>query len=179
MLKVLFSWYDWSALCVGVVGLKPKWSQRPIMTKNNILRSQWELLVETCELSEARENLNDQGAIGFSFPSDWLREGCGYLDQSHRKVMQKWLSIPDHFRYSIGHFTVFSIFYLYVHLYFFVLPACHVSKGAAACSNGETNGRISLWRRYLSEYCSRFQGAEPQGNKKICDFLLECIEKEN
>ena len=34
------------------------------MTKNNILRRQWELLVETCELPEARENLNDQGAIG-------------------------------------------------------------------------------------------------------------------
>lgn len=120
MLKVLFSWYDWSALCLGVVGLKPKWSQRPIMTKNNILRRQWELLVETCELPEARENLNDQGAIGFSFPSDWLWEGCGYLDQSHRKVMQKWLSIPGHFRYSIGHFTVFSIFYIYVHLFFFL-----------------------------------------------------------
>lgn len=93
--------------------------------------------------------------------------------------MQKRLSIPGHFRYSIGHFTVFSIFYIYVHLFFFVLPACHVSKGVAACSNGEINGRISLWRRYLSEYCSRFQGAEPQGNKKICDFLLEYIKKEN
>lgn len=71
-------------------------------------------------------NLNDQGAIGFSFPSDWLWEGCGYLDQSHRKVMQKWLSIPGHFRYSIGHFTVFSIFYIYVHLYFFFLSYQHV-----------------------------------------------------
>lgn len=68
---------------------------------------------------------------------------------------------------------------MYICIFFFVLPACHVSKGAAACSNGETNGRISLWRRYLSEYCSRFQGAEPQGNKKICDFLLEYIKKEN
>lgn len=51
---------------------------------------------------------------------DWLWGGCGYLDQSHRKVMQKWLSIPGHFRYSIGHFTVFSIFYIYVHLNFFL-----------------------------------------------------------
>lgn len=34
--------------------------------------------------------------------------------------MQKRLSIPGHFRYSIGHFTVFSIFYIYVHLCAFV-----------------------------------------------------------
>ena len=73
----------------------------------------------------------------------------------------------------------FHFLYICTFVFFFVLPACHVSKGAAACSNGEINGRIYLWRRYLSEYCSRFQGAEPQGNKKICDFLLEYIKKDN
>ena len=39
----------------------------------NIVRSQSELKVSTCNRREARENGSDQVKIGFSFASDWLR----------------------------------------------------------------------------------------------------------
>ena len=42
--------------------------------RKNIARSQWEGRVKTNNLSKARENPSDKGAIGFGFASDWLRE---------------------------------------------------------------------------------------------------------
>ena len=49
-------------------------SQQPIRIKENIARNQWELNDNTSDLPEARENACDQGAIDFSFESDWLRK---------------------------------------------------------------------------------------------------------
>ena len=66
------------AMETGTADFKPKskLSQRPIITKVNISRSQWELKLNTCilpHLDQARENASDQVAIGFSFASDWLK----------------------------------------------------------------------------------------------------------
>ena len=49
-------------------------SQQPIGIKENIARNQWKLNVNTSDLPEVRENACDQGAIDFSFESDWLRK---------------------------------------------------------------------------------------------------------
>ena len=49
-------------------------SQQPIRIKENIARNQWKLNDNTSDLPEARENACDQGAIDFSFESDWLRK---------------------------------------------------------------------------------------------------------
>lgn len=57
---------------MGVLKHKPKWSQRPITSKGQIRRSQWELKVKTSELTEARENAVNQETIEFCFASDWL-----------------------------------------------------------------------------------------------------------
>ena len=52
---------------------KPKHVQQPIrQRKENIIRSQRELLVKTSKLPGAQENASGQVAIGFSFESDRL-----------------------------------------------------------------------------------------------------------
>ena len=42
--------------------------------EENITRSLCEINVKTSKLSEARENVSDQVAIGFRLESDWLRK---------------------------------------------------------------------------------------------------------
>ena len=51
---------------------RPKQAQQPIKTKENITTSQWELRVRTSTMLEARENVSDEDAVGFSFESNWL-----------------------------------------------------------------------------------------------------------
>lgn len=45
----------------------------PIRTKVYTFSSQWELRAKRSKLLEARENMSDQVAIFFRFPSDWSR----------------------------------------------------------------------------------------------------------
>ena len=50
--------------------------------KENTLKSQREIKVNTTKLSKARENTGDQVVVDFSFASDWLKEsGPSFLDQ--------------------------------------------------------------------------------------------------
>lgn len=52
---------------------KPELSKQPIRTKENITKSQWKLK-QNKQFPEAREKADYQGAICFSFKSDWLRK---------------------------------------------------------------------------------------------------------
>ena len=50
--------------------------------KENTLKSQREIKVNTTKLSKARENTGDQVVVDFSFASDWLKEsGPSFLDK--------------------------------------------------------------------------------------------------
>ena len=52
---------------------KPKSSLRPITTGAHSEMNQSEFLEITCNLLKAREKSRVQGAIGFSFASNWLK----------------------------------------------------------------------------------------------------------
>ena len=58
---------------------RPKQTQQPIKTKENITMSQWELRVITSTLLEVWENVRDEDAVGFSFESYWFSGWCDLL----------------------------------------------------------------------------------------------------
>ena len=57
---------------------RPKQTQQPIKTKENITTSQWELRVITSTLLEVWENVRDEDAVGFSFESYWFSGWCDF-----------------------------------------------------------------------------------------------------
>ena len=55
---------------------KPKLLLRPITTGANSAMNQSEFLAITCNLRKAREKSRAQGAIGFGFACNWLKNWC-------------------------------------------------------------------------------------------------------
>ena len=72
-----------------------KKKQRPIISQENITRSQSELTVKTSKLLEAQERQVSKLRLVFRFASDWLkqwREFFGPIEkQSEDKPIQYWI----------------------------------------------------------------------------------------
>ena len=85
---------------------KPKLSQRPIRTKENVTGSQSELKVNTRNRPQARESASDQAAIGFSFASDWLRGWREFsrpiTERSKAKPMQSRITFDTQLKIAVA-----------------------------------------------------------------------------
>ena len=86
---------------IGCRKIEHKVSRRPITTKENIKRNQQELKVRTSNLPRARENADDQVAIGFSFESDWLRKWREFSRQIIKRSEAKPEQSRGYYRHPI------------------------------------------------------------------------------
>ena len=96
-----------SAFRLNVVELKPKLYQQPTSRKGNILEP---------TRAKARENAHDQGAIFFSFASDWLIKWCEFpvliLEWSSVKPKQSRITLDTKMEITLSNdFWLVSVFY--------------------------------------------------------------------
>ena len=96
-----------SAFRLNVVELKPKLYQQPTSRKGNILEP---------TRAKARENAHDQGAIFFSFASDWLIKWCELpvliLEWSSVKPKQSRITLDTKMKITLSNdFWLVSVFY--------------------------------------------------------------------
>ena len=147
---------------------KPELSKRPIRTKENITKSQWKLK-QNKQFPEARENADYQGAICFSFKSDWLRKWREFS-----------LPIPDQGKNQSSSWLLSTTNWKL--LYYSVLSKPLLSTLRVVKLNNKKNQKLtwnpviissflfilcSLKRRYEKTHC--FQNALGEENtKKSC-----------
>ena len=147
---------------------KPVLSKQPIRTKENITKSQWKLK-QNKQFPEARENADYQGAICFSFKSDWLRKWREFS-----------LPIPDQGKNQSSSWLLSTTNWKL--LYYSVLSKPLLSTLRVVKLNNKKNQKLtwnpviissflfilcSLKRRYEKTHC--FQNALGEENtKKSC-----------
>ena len=147
---------------------KPELSKQPIRTKENITKSQWKLK-QNKQFPEARENADYQGAICFSFKSDWLRKWREFS-----------LPIPDQDKNQSSSWLLSTTNWKL--LYYSVLSKPLLSTLRVVKLNNKKNQKLtwnpviissflfilcSLKRRYEKTHC--FQNALGEENtKKSC-----------